>query len=156
MIADVPNFNTFAVSNSKNSNFKTSAHPIAMADFEGHDKSARIFCTRIRDDLAEGANFNGHYSFITFGYRTSCVMSYITDSRTGKVFEPPFGAESTPELAIEFKLDSNLIQVVHMGDTSEECEVRAWSFDAKSFKLEGKDSFAREGSCNYEQKLISK
>lgn len=96
-----------------------------MADFEGHDKSARIFCTRIRDDLAEGANFNGHYSFITFGYRTSCVMSYITDSRTGKVFEPPFGAESTPELAIEFK-------------------------------LEGKDSFAREGSCNYEQKLISK
>lgn len=156
MIADVPSFNAFAILNSKNSNLKTSAHPIAMADFEGHDKSARIFCTRIRDDLAEGANFNGHYSFITFGYRTSCVMSYITDSRTGKVFEPPFGAESTPELAIEFKLDSNLIQVVHMGDTSEECEVRAWSFDAKSFKLEGKDSFAREGSCNYGQKLISK
>lgn len=156
MIADVPSFNAFAILNSKNSNLKTSAHPIAMPDFEGRDKSARMFRTRIRDGLAEEANFNGHYSFITFGCGTSCVMSYITETRTGKVFEPPFGGESTLELAIEFKLDSNLIQVVHMGETSEKCEVRAWSFGAKSFKLEGKDSFAREGSCNYEQKLISK
>lgn len=52
-------------------------------------------------------------------------MSYIADTHTGKVFEPPFGGKSTPELAIEFKLDSNLIQVIHMGDTSEECQVRA-------------------------------
>ena len=156
LIADVPIFNAFAILNSKNSNLKTSAHPIAMPDFEGRDKSARMFRTRIREGLAEGANFNGHYSFITFGCGTSCVMSYITDTRTGKVFEPPFGEESTPELAIEFKLDSNLIQVIHMGDTSEECQVRAWSFDGKSFKLEGEDVFAREGSCNYGQKLVSK
>ena len=156
LIADVPSFNAFAISNPKHSNLKTSAHPIAMPDFEGRDKSARMFRTRIRDGLAEGANFNGHYSFITFGCGTSCVMSYITDTRTGKVFEPPFGGESTPELAIEFKLDSNLIQVIHMGDTSEECQVRAWSFDGKIFKLEGEDSFAREGSCNYGQKLVSK
>ncbi|MDE4456082.1 hypothetical protein [Psychrobacter sp. DAB_AL62B] len=156
LIADVPSFNAFAISNSKNSNLKTSAHSIAMPDFEGRDKSARMFRTRIRNGLAEGANFNGHYSFITFGCGTSCVMSYITDTRTGKVFQPPFGGESTPELAIEFKVDSNLIQVIHMGDTSEECQVRAWSFDGEGFKLEGEDGFAREGSCNYGQKLVSK
>ena len=156
LIADVPSFKSFAISNSKDSNLKNPAHPIAMPDFEGRDKSARMFRTRIRDGLAEGANFNGHYSFIAFGCGASCVMSYITDTRTGKVFEPPFGGESTPELAIEFKLDSNLIQVIHMGDTSEECQIRAWSFDGKSFKLEGEDGFARECSCNYGQKLVSK
>ena len=156
LIADVPSFKSFAISSSKNLNLKTYAKSIAMPDFEGRDKSAWMFRTRIRDGLAEGANFNGHYSFITFGCGASCVMSYITDTRTGKVFDPPFGGESTPELTIEFKLDSNLIHVIHMGDTSEECQVRAWSFDEKGFKLEGEDGFAREGSCNDGQKLISK
>ncbi len=156
LIADVPSFKSFAISNPNDSNLKTPTKSITMPDFEGRDKSARMFRTRIRDGLAEGVNFNGHYSFITFGCGTSCVMSYITDTRTGKVFEPPFGGESTPELAIEFKLDSNLIQIIHMGDTSEECQVRAWSFDGKGFKLEGEDSFAREDRCNYGQKLLSK
>ena len=155
-IADVPSFKSFAISNLKDPNLKTSAKSITMPDFEGRDKSARMFRTRIRDGLAEGANFNGHYSFITFGCGTSCVMSYITDTRTRKVFEPPFGGESTPELAIKFKLDSNLIQVIHMGDTSEKCQIRTWSFDGKGFKLESEDGFAREGSCNYGQELISK
>lgn len=62
-----------------------------MPDFERRDKSARMFRIRIRNRVVEGANFNEHYSFITFGCSTSCVMSYITDTRTGKVFEPPFG-----------------------------------------------------------------
>lgn len=156
LMADVPSFNAFAISNPKDSNLKTPTEPITMPDFEGRDKSARMFRTRIRNGLAEGANFNGHYSFITFGCGTSCVLSYIADTRTGKVFEPPFGGESTPELAIEFKFDSNLIQVIHMSDTSEKCQVRAWSFDGKGFNLEGEDVFAREGSCNYGQKLVSR
>lgn len=48
LIVDVPSFNAFAILNSNNSNLKTSAHPIAMPDFEGRDKSARMFRTRTR------------------------------------------------------------------------------------------------------------
>lgn len=155
LIADVPSFGSYPISNPA-SNSKTASQTTKMPDFEGRDKFAKMFRTRIREGLAEGANFNGHYSFITFGCGTSCIIGFITDTRTGQVVAPPFGGESTPELAITFKLDSNLIQVIHMGDTSEQCKVRAWSFNGKNFKLEGEDSFKREGSCNNGQKIISK
>ena len=155
LIANVPSFGSYPVSNST-SNSKTASKTTKMPDFEGRDKFAKRFRTRIRDGLAEGANFNRYYSFITFGCGTSCVMGFITDTRTGQVFQLPFGGESTPELDIDFKLDSNLIQVIHMGDTSEQCKVRAWSFDGKDFELEGEDSFEREGNCNNGQKIISK
>ena len=159
LIANVPSFGSYPVSNSTSNptvNSKTASKMTKMPDFKGRDKFARMFRTRIREGLAEGANFNRYYSFITFGCGTSCVMGFITDTRTGQVLQLPFGGESTPELNIDFKLDSNLIQVIHMGDTSEQCKVRAWSFDGKNFKLEGEDSFKRDGSCNNGQKIISK
>lgn len=155
LFADVPSFSSYPISKTT-LNSKTASKTAKMPDFEGRDKFAKMFRTRIRDGLAEGANFNGRYSFITFGCGASCIMGFITDTRTGQVFAPPFGGESTPELDVDFRLDSNLIQVIHMGDTSEQCKVRAWSFNGKKFKLEGEDSFKREGSCNNGQKIVSK
>lgn len=151
LIANVPGFDAFPTLNTQKM-----TKPAVMPDFDGRDKSARMFRTRIRNGLAEGANFDGRYSFIAFGCGTSCIFSLITDTRNGQVFEPPFGGETTPELSIDLQLNSNLIHVIHMGDTSEQCTVRAWSFDGKNFNLEGEDSFARDGSCNYRQKIIPK
>jgi hypothetical protein len=151
LLADVPGFESFPTSET---NEPTSS--AIMPEFDGRDEWARLFRTRIRDSLAEGPNFNAHYSFITFGCGAFCIMGFIADTRTGKVFELPFGGEATPELEIDFVSGSNLIHVIHMGQTSAECSVKAWSFDGESFKLEGEDTFVREEGCNIGQKIVSK
>lgn len=118
LAAAVPGFDAFPV-------FEIAAagSPTAMPDFDRRDAWARMFRTRIRDGVTEGPNFNAHYSFIVSGCGASCLFSFITDTQTGQVFQPPFGGDTTPELNIDFQLESNLIHVIHMGNTSAECLV---------------------------------
>lgn len=151
LLAAVPSFVAYPTSN-----VSQSLKPAVMPDFDGRDRWARLFRTRIRDSVNKGANFAGHYAFTSFGCGASCIISLVTDTKTGQVFQPPFGGEKTPELNMDFRLNSTLIQVVHIGDTTAECKVRAWSFDGKAFNLEGEDSFVRAASCNNGQKIISK
>lgn len=77
--------------------------PIAELDRKSHEL-AQVFPTRIREQLAGGADFAGHYSVMEAGCGTECQMIVITDVITGKVI-----GGLTARAGVEFKLDSQLI-----------------------------------------------
>lgn len=60
--------------------------PVAKLQTSSHE-TARTFPTRIREQLAEGVNFSGHYAITTAGCGTECQLNIITDVKTGRVID---------------------------------------------------------------------
>jgi hypothetical protein len=58
--------------------------PARMPDFQGRDRDAKDYRTRIRNGIKEGANFAGRYKVIQFGCGTGCAFVYVADVSTGK------------------------------------------------------------------------
>lgn len=119
-----------------------------MPVFDGRDAWARSFRTRIRDGLAAGPNFAGHYTIIMFGCGASCRGYFLADAKNGQVFSLPFGGEASPETSIDFRDDSRLIYARQVGDTFEECALRAFEFDGAAFTEIHKEQWPREGTCS--------
>lgn len=120
-----------------------------MPDFDGRDSWARTFRTRIRNGLADGPNFAGHYSVIIFGCGASCQGYFITNTKTGEVIGPPFGGDSTPDVMINFERNSRVLYAYHVGRTFAECTLRTWVIEDGELKLRGEDFFPRpDHGCN--------
>ena len=65
---------------------------------------ARLFRTRIREQMAEGVNFAGHYVITEVGCGTSCQQFIVTDATSGKVIETLVAS-----MGAEFQRDSALL-----------------------------------------------
>lgn len=50
-----------------------------LPDFSGRDADFRLYRTRIREGVAQGVNFAGHYSLIEIGCGTSCRFAFVVD-----------------------------------------------------------------------------
>jgi hypothetical protein len=57
-------------------------------------KQARLFRTRLRQEAAEGPNFNGHYRVASWGCGTNCIEWAVIDLLTGDVWTAPEEASS--------------------------------------------------------------
>ncbi|CAN5356268.1 hypothetical protein BH20GEM2_BH20GEM2_11830 [soil metagenome] len=77
----------------------------APVDLDSHP-DARQFRTALSRGAAEGPNFAGHYTVVTWGCGTMCQQLRIVDARTGRVYEGPISM-----LGVEYRLDSRLLVI---------------------------------------------
>ena len=80
-------------------------------DFTGRDKAYNLYRTRIRDGVAQGANFAGYFSMIEIGCGTSCRFAFVVDLRTGKIGSFPYGGEEQYQMKLLYSPDSQLLKV---------------------------------------------
>jgi len=99
---------------------------------------AKIFNTRITEACAEGVNFAGNCTLVTWGCGTACQSSVIVNRETGKIspiFVTSFGLDFKKNSrlliknkgAIDYK--TNLIEVLGYGEVLQEI------WNGKSFKI---------------------
>jgi|HubBroStandDraft_6_1064221.scaffolds.fasta_scaffold18954_3 hypothetical protein len=125
--AKAPRFGTYRISFSTN---KTSA----KLDLSSNP-IAKEYRTVLRQELAQGPNFAGHYRVAVWGCGSSCAMFAVIDTDTGRVIAPPglshtsgvyFGVDNRklfPEAQgdyglFAFRRDSKLLVV--LGDLDED------------------------------------
>lgn len=77
---------------------------------------SRRFRTNIRNGAAEGPNFAGDLTIITWGCGTSCQMSVLVEARSGRIIGS-FGTAS----GTLYDLHSRLLVVDLLGATDEAC-----------------------------------
>ena len=104
---------------------------IAEVDFESYP-AAYEFRTRITEGAKEGPNFAGQYTVVTWGCGSSCGISAIVNSKTGKIVH--FGLYSFADII--YKLDSRLLIVYSGPPSSEEGEPMIDYYELKDEKLE--------------------
>lgn len=92
------------------------------------DPDTRRFRTVLREALAEGVDFAGHYIIASWGCGTSCLVNAIIDARTGNVYWPKqLGViYSLFDEPINYRADSRLL--VLSVPTSEKGDVRRDSY----------------------------
>ncbi len=66
---------------------------------------ARMFRTRLRAGAAEGPNFAGDQTVVTWGCGTNCQVVAIVDARSGRVYFPGIISET----GLAFRRDSRLL-----------------------------------------------
>lgn len=66
---------------------------------------ARTFRTRLREGVAGGPNFAGHFALVEWGCGSGCQAGAIVDVRTGRVYDLP---EATG-FGTSYRLDSRLL-----------------------------------------------
>ncbi len=76
---------------------------LADPDFST-DPDAKRFITRIKNECANGINFAGQYTLVTWGCGSPCQSGVVVDRKTGEIF----GGYGTA-LGSEFKKDSKMI-----------------------------------------------
>jgi hypothetical protein len=82
---------------------------LASPDFRNSPASFRRFRTVIREGVARGINFGGHYSIITIGCGTDCSSTIVVDDQSGAIFDFPLGGEVYYALNLAYRPDSLLI-----------------------------------------------
>ncbi|WP_159078572.1 hypothetical protein [Sphingobium yanoikuyae] len=85
--------------------------PIVYPDFRGRDRAYSSFRTRIIDGMMNGPNFSGHYSIIEIGCGTSCMIAYVADISTGKVYDFPYGGEQYYMMSLKYSSTKNFTEV---------------------------------------------
>jgi hypothetical protein len=85
----------------------TVAHGLtpAAVDLASH-ATARRFRTMLTRGAAEGPNFAGRYTVVTWGCGTMCQQLMVVDAQSGRVFD---GLEAS--LGFEYRLESRLLVV---------------------------------------------
>lgn len=81
----------------------TSVTP-APVDFDSAP-DARTFTTRITNGAAEGPNFAGHYTVISWGCGTSCLSYAIVDAQSGAIISYGLGSQ----FGASYQLNSRLL-----------------------------------------------
>ena len=76
---------------------------LADPDFSTNPDAKR-FITRIKTECANGINFAGHYTLVTWGCGSPCQSGVVVDRKTGKIFDG-YGTS----LGSEFRKDSKMI-----------------------------------------------
>ncbi|RSK41345.1 hypothetical protein [Mangrovimonas spongiae] len=76
---------------------------LADPDFSTNP-DVKSFITRIKNECANGINFAGHYTLVTWGCGSTCQSGVLVDRKTGKIFS---GVDTS--LGSKFKKDSKMI-----------------------------------------------
>ena len=83
-----------------------------------NNRLARAYRTVLRDGVAEGPNFAGNATIVTWGCGSSCRRWAIVDDRTGRVYAPPaeidmmFGPSYFRDVGLHYQPGSRLLVVV--------------------------------------------
>jgi hypothetical protein len=83
-----------------------------------NNRLARAYRTVLRDGVAQGPNFAGNATIVTWGCGSSCHRWAIVDDRTGRVYAPPaevdmmFGPSNFRDVGLHYQPDSRLLVVV--------------------------------------------
>lgn len=89
----------------------TYSGPVVYPEFRGRDRAYSNFKTRIIDGMMNGPNFSGHYSIIEIGCGTSCMIAYVADISTGKIYDFPYGGEQYYMMSLKYNSAQNFIEV---------------------------------------------
>ena len=65
----------------------------------------RMYGTRLRQGAAEGPNFAGHFTVVTWGCGTGCQIAAVVDARTGRLSEQTLLTAN----GLRFRRDSRLL-----------------------------------------------
>lgn len=109
--------------------------PLAAPDFESNPK-AKMFKTRINEQMPYGINFAGHYTIVEFGCGTSCQSLFVVDRKTGIIYDG-----MTTELGMAFNNGNRLFIKNHGAAelTAEErancsyCKITYWEWKDNAF-----------------------
>ena len=66
----------------------------------------RMYGTRLRQGAAQGPNFAGHYTVVTWGCGTGCEIAAVVDARTGRLSAQTLLTAN----GLHFRRDSRLLQ----------------------------------------------
>jgi hypothetical protein len=83
---------------------------VVVPGFRGAQRAYAEYRSRIRQSLSAGIRFGGHYALAVIGFGAGCRFGYITDLKTGLVYDLPLGGEDYPVLLYRARPDSNLLQ----------------------------------------------
>ena len=103
------------------------------------DPSARLYRTRIREGVAKGVVFAGHYEVAIWGCGAGCTSFAIIDAFTGKVSFFPASISQNREAGerLTYRRDSRAIHVI--GSLNEEDSADRWYvWSGKGFDLVSK------------------
>lgn len=111
-------------------------------NFASHPR-ARMFRTNLKEALASGVNFAGHFILATWGCGTSCGQSAFIDGKTGNVFFPPqlagmtlgYGELSEKAEILEYKKDSTLLILYGIPAATKKYGVWYYEWTGKALKL---------------------
>jgi len=106
-----------------------------MPQFKGRDKAYRQFRTQIRDGLADGVNFAGHYTVVQFGCGAGCVTGFIVDDSNGRVYDAPRGGEANMYLTLRYQKDSRLIVAQWADNAKNACNLEFLEWDEGETKV---------------------
>ena len=131
---------------------------VILPNFEGRDKWARRYRTRIREGMKKGVNFSGKYAVIEVGCGTSCRHAYLADVSNGTVYRFPYGGETNWEMTLVYSADSSFLRASwrgerkavydENGDFVALCIVHDLHWNGKEFVVLDESSFETNGYCN--------
>jgi hypothetical protein len=73
-------------------------------------RGSNDFRTRIRDGFRNGPNYAGHFAIVPFGCGTSCIMGFLIDVKSGRIFDIPLGGEENYSLRLDYRPNSRLLK----------------------------------------------
>lgn len=120
-----------------------------LPDFNGRDRWAREYRTRLNEGARAGANFAGHYAVVEIGCGTSCSFAYVIDVEDGRVFEFPYGGEENYGMRLGFSVESRLMTVSWLPSTGasfDKCVIQDIVWNGKVEVVDEK-TVAADGYC---------
>ncbi|TGQ17280.1 MULTISPECIES: hypothetical protein [unclassified Mesorhizobium] len=129
--------------------------PVKLPQFDGRDRGAREYRTRISDAMKSGANFAGHYTIIEIGCGTGYLCVYFADTNSGKVWDFPLGGMEYSNLELKYSLDSRLIKarwIDGLNGDQADCAESVAEWDGRNFSSFGKThrGVADETYCSFD------
>lgn len=122
--------------------------PIKAPSFAGAQREYAMYRTRIRESVAEGPAFGGHYALAVIGCGAGCRFGYVTDLKSGIVHDLPLGGEDYPVIEYTARADSRLLkaqwELRTQDEGAPECAFEEFIWTGHVFTRLGK---RRTGSC---------
>lgn len=122
--------------------------PVRAPAFRGPQRAYGAYRTKIRQSVRDGARFGGHYAVAVIGCGAGCRFGYLTDLRTGLVYELPHGGEEYVEISYRVRADSRLLktQWVRMSKDYDRigCAMEDFLWTGKAFRSLSRRSTADE------------
>jgi hypothetical protein len=117
----------------------------AAPRYVGEDAWAKDFRTRIKNGLAEGVTFGGHYSLVEIGCGSSCRTAIAIDRRNGDIIGFPRGGEDNYSMQLRFRPNSRLVQATWADMDADQCVLEFFEASKGKFTRVNEFRVARNG-----------
>lgn len=109
--------------------------PTRQPDFNGRDRAAANYRTRILQGMKGAPNFAGRTRVIDIGCGTGCIFRPVVDLPTGRVAVFPLSADDHPFLEVDYRPDSSLM--VAKWQAGKGCGTEAFVWNGAAFESLG-------------------